>query len=152
VNTPKPRLDRKYITRKRLRERYGDISEMTLWRWEHDKKLGLPDALGINPRKYYDLDAIEAWERRRAAVAIVPDEPSAICPPGAQSRIVLEILTPLEKIQAALDTHQTHVQPANADTAVVAEIDRIRCSLHEVIEAIRSLFIPCRALVHGSTP
>jgi hypothetical protein len=58
---------KQYITRKNLRQRYDNISEMTLWRWEHDEKLGFPEAIDINGRKYYDLAAIEAWERRRAA-------------------------------------------------------------------------------------
>ena len=58
-----------YITRKALRARYGGISEMTLWRWEHDEKLGLPKALEINGRKYYALSEVEAWERQRAPTA-----------------------------------------------------------------------------------
>ena len=57
---------KQYIIRRKLRARFGDISEMTLWRWEHDEKLAFPKALTINGRKYYDLAEIEAWERRRA--------------------------------------------------------------------------------------
>jgi len=59
--------EKQYIIRKNLRARYGNISEMTLWRWEHDEKLGFPRAIDINGRKYYDLAEIEAWERKRAA-------------------------------------------------------------------------------------
>jgi predicted DNA-binding transcriptional regulator AlpA len=58
---------RQYITRKNLRQRYDNISGMTLWRWEHDEKLAFPRAVDINGRKYYDLAEIEAWERKRAA-------------------------------------------------------------------------------------
>jgi len=58
---------KRHITSKALRERYGNISEMTLWRWERDPNLGLPKPQVINKRKYYDLDEIEAWERKRAA-------------------------------------------------------------------------------------
>ena len=58
--------DRKFIIRRKLRARFGDISEMTLWRWEHDKKLAFPKALTINGRRYYDLAEIEEWERTRA--------------------------------------------------------------------------------------
>jgi hypothetical protein len=57
---------KQYITRKNLRQRYDDISEMTLWRWEHDQKLGFPKPTDINGRKYYDIAEIEAWERKRA--------------------------------------------------------------------------------------
>lgn len=52
-----------YITRRKLRARFGDISEMTLWRWERDENLAFPKALTINGRKYYSLDEIGAWER-----------------------------------------------------------------------------------------
>jgi hypothetical protein len=58
-----------YITRKALRARYGGISEMTLWRWEHDEKLGFPNALEINGRKYYDLSEVERFERTQAEFA-----------------------------------------------------------------------------------
>ena len=61
LTTPK-----QYITRKNVRHRYDGISEMTLWRWEHDKKLGFPNAIDINGRKYYDLAEVEAWECKRA--------------------------------------------------------------------------------------
>ena len=59
--------DRKFIIRRKLRARFGDISEMTLWGWEHDKKLAFPKAIAINGRKYYDLAEVEEWERSRAA-------------------------------------------------------------------------------------
>jgi predicted DNA-binding transcriptional regulator AlpA len=59
--------DKQYIIRRKLRARFGDISEMTLWRWERDKRLEFPRAVTINGRKYYDLAEIEAWERARAA-------------------------------------------------------------------------------------
>ena len=60
--------EKQFIIRKNLRTRYGNISEMTLWRWERNEKLGFPRAVDINGRKYYDLAEIEAWERKRAAV------------------------------------------------------------------------------------
>lgn len=58
--------EKHYITRKALRARYGGISEMTLWRWERDDKLGFPKPTDINGRKYYALVEIEVWERQRA--------------------------------------------------------------------------------------
>ena len=56
----------KYLTRKKILERFGGISAMTLWRWEHDEKLGFPKPASINGRKYYDVSAIETWQRNRA--------------------------------------------------------------------------------------
>jgi hypothetical protein len=71
--------NKQYITRKKLLERFGGISAMTLWRWERDPKLGLPQAIEINGRDYFDLAEVEAWERsRRKAVA-----PIATCKSGA---------------------------------------------------------------------
>ena len=60
------RMSRQYVLRKVLRARFGNISEMTLWRWERDPKLAFPQALVINGRRYYDLADIEEWERARA--------------------------------------------------------------------------------------
>ena len=59
--------NKQYITRKGVRERFGGISAMTLWRWEHDGRLGFPKPTDINKRKYYDLAELEAWERRCAS-------------------------------------------------------------------------------------
>lgn len=60
---------KQYITRKKILERFGGISAMTLWRWEHDEKIAFPKATEINGRKYYDLAEIEAWERQQATNA-----------------------------------------------------------------------------------
>lgn len=57
---------KQFITRRKLRARFGDISEMTLWRWERDRELGFPKPLTIHGRKFYDLSQIEDWERSRA--------------------------------------------------------------------------------------
>ena len=61
---------KQYVTRKTILERFGGISVMTLWRWEHDEKLGFPKPTRINRRKYYDLAEIEAWERSRGGDAV----------------------------------------------------------------------------------
>jgi hypothetical protein len=61
------RMTRQYVLRKVLRARFGNISEMTLWRWERDPRLAFPQALIINGRRYYDLAEIEEWERAQAA-------------------------------------------------------------------------------------
>lgn len=59
-----------YLTAKKVRERFGGISAMTLWRWERDEVLPFPAPLVLNRRKFYELPKIEAWERARAAASL----------------------------------------------------------------------------------
>jgi hypothetical protein len=61
--------EKRYITQKHLKARYGDVTDMTIWRWEHDAKLGFPKAIFINGRKYFLLEEVEAWERERASAS-----------------------------------------------------------------------------------
>ncbi|GEO13797.1 helix-turn-helix transcriptional regulator [Microvirga aerophila] len=63
---------KQYIVRRKLRARFGGISDMTLWRWEQDTRLAFPRAIAINGRKYYDLAEIEDWEQTRAAASKKP--------------------------------------------------------------------------------
>lgn len=62
--------DKRYVLRKAVRARFGDCSTMTIWRWEHDEDLGFPQPIMINGRAYYDLDEIEAFERRQIAKSL----------------------------------------------------------------------------------
>jgi predicted DNA-binding transcriptional regulator AlpA len=62
---------KQYITPKKIQKRFGDISTMTLWRWEHDESLGFPKPTIINRRNYYDLAEIEAWEQSRCREFVV---------------------------------------------------------------------------------
>lgn len=58
-----------YVNSKYVRERY-DISDMSLWRWQNDPKLGFPKPMIINRRKLWDpaeLDAFDARQRGEAA-------------------------------------------------------------------------------------
>ncbi len=59
-------MSKGYLTRRKLCERY-DISAMTLWRWEHDEKMGLPAPMLVGRRKLYAIEDIELWERSRVA-------------------------------------------------------------------------------------
>jgi len=47
-------------------ERFN-VVDRTLDRWVADPRLGFPQPLYVNGRRYFDLDEIEAWERRQAA-------------------------------------------------------------------------------------
>jgi len=45
--------------------RYLGISEMSLWRWQRDPKLGFPQPTRINGISYTDREAIDEWMRCR---------------------------------------------------------------------------------------
>jgi hypothetical protein len=57
------------------RERYS-VHPTTLWRWDRDPTLGFPPPIRINNRKYRDVEALDAWDRIRAAEPV-----PAIAPP-----------------------------------------------------------------------
>jgi predicted DNA-binding transcriptional regulator AlpA len=57
------------ITSAQLKARYGNISDMTLHRWERDERMSFPQPLRINKRKYFSLSQIVEWEKRRATKA-----------------------------------------------------------------------------------
>ena len=54
-----------FLTGPRVQERYG-VSQMTIWRWERDQKLGFPQPTRIARHKYWKLTDLEAWERAQA--------------------------------------------------------------------------------------
>lgn len=45
-------------------ERYG-VSQMSLWRWERDPKLGFPCPVRIARRRYFRLSDLLEFERRQ---------------------------------------------------------------------------------------
>lgn len=55
-----------YLSAKQVRERYGGISDMSLWRWLRDGELNFPQPIRINGRRFWRLSALEAFERERA--------------------------------------------------------------------------------------
>jgi predicted DNA-binding transcriptional regulator AlpA len=55
-----------HLTARQVRERYGNASDMWLWRRLHDKS-GFPQPLRIGRRRFWLLAALEAWERSCAA-------------------------------------------------------------------------------------
>ncbi len=48
--------------------RYG-VCDRTVARWEKDEALNFPQPTLINGRKYFDEDALNAWERAQASKA-----------------------------------------------------------------------------------
>jgi hypothetical protein len=59
--------DPEYIGSRQVKRRYGDVSDMALWRWLHNPKVNFPKPTIINRRRYWRVAELEAWERRRAA-------------------------------------------------------------------------------------
>ena len=47
------------------RSRYG-VSDMTIFRWLADTKLGFPQPIRINGRRYWRLADLQAFEARQA--------------------------------------------------------------------------------------
>jgi predicted DNA-binding transcriptional regulator AlpA len=56
----------RYISRRELRALFP-VSDMTIWRWQHDLRVGFPAPikLGNNGRNYWWLPAVRDWECRR---------------------------------------------------------------------------------------
>lgn len=55
-----------YLSRPKVLRRY-DITDMTLWRWEHDNQLCFPKSILIRDRNYFRITQLEQWERKQAA-------------------------------------------------------------------------------------
>jgi len=55
------------LTAKQVRARFGNISDMTLWRWLADESLGFPRPVVIQKRRYFRVAEIEEFETRQAA-------------------------------------------------------------------------------------
>ena len=56
-----------FLTAPQVRQRFGGITNMTLWRWARDARVGFPHPVVINGRRYYRESEIEAFEARKVA-------------------------------------------------------------------------------------
>ena len=63
-------MQRKLLTAPQVRERFGDISDMTLWRWLESPTLGFPRPVYIQRRRFFDAAEIEAWEAKRRTAEV----------------------------------------------------------------------------------
>ena len=54
----------------KVRELFGGITIMTIWRWEH-ADIGFPPAVMIHKRKYRNRRAVLAWRDQKIAEAAV---------------------------------------------------------------------------------
>ncbi len=62
--TPAKRI---YLTSKQVSERYGNCSDMTIWRWQNDPSLNFPRPLKINSRRLWDIETLEHFDAERIA-------------------------------------------------------------------------------------
>jgi hypothetical protein len=59
-------MDETYLPASKVKKRYG-VTDMTLWRWLRDPKLGFPAPMIINRRRFWSTAALEQFERARAS-------------------------------------------------------------------------------------
>ena len=51
-----------FLTGPQVLARYH-VTEMTLWRWLRDEKLGFPQPMTVNRRRFFRLADLVAWEQ-----------------------------------------------------------------------------------------
>lgn len=56
----------RFLTAKSVRERYDDISDMTLFRWLRDPRVAFPAPVYIGRRRYWKVADLITWEQARA--------------------------------------------------------------------------------------
>ena len=55
----------KMLTAAQVRARYGNISDMGLWRWLRSSSVAFPQpAVKINGRRLWRLSDLQAWDRK----------------------------------------------------------------------------------------
>ncbi len=54
-----------FLPARQVRARYG-VSDMCIWRWIRDEKLGFPTPIKINNRRFWKLDELQTWEATKA--------------------------------------------------------------------------------------
>jgi hypothetical protein len=59
----------KYLPTAKVAERYGRTPR-TIERWLDDEKLNFPQPVYISRFKYWNIDELESWERKRVAASV----------------------------------------------------------------------------------
>jgi predicted DNA-binding transcriptional regulator AlpA len=57
----------RWLSATQVKARYGNLSDMSLWRWLADTALGFPQPTVINRRRFWREDYLDAWDARRLA-------------------------------------------------------------------------------------
>ena len=55
-----------------VREKLGNISDMTLWRWLDDPDMGFPKPIYLRRRRFWRQSVLLAWIDERAAASCDP--------------------------------------------------------------------------------
>lgn len=66
MNLPVSKSSEDLLPATPVRARYG-VSDMTIFRWLADPKLGFPQPIRINGRRYWRLADLQAFEARQAS-------------------------------------------------------------------------------------
>ena len=62
-------MGRRMLTAAQTRARYGNISDMTLWRWLNNSDLGFPRPIIINRRRFFNEEELNEFDRTRERAA-----------------------------------------------------------------------------------
>ncbi len=54
-------MNSKLLTSTQVREKLGNVSDMTLWRWLHHPTMNFPQPIYIGRRRYWREDELVAW-------------------------------------------------------------------------------------------
>lgn len=57
--------EQEFLPTRKVRVRYGDVSEVTIDRWVSDPSLGFPKPIYIGRMRYWRIKDLETFERRR---------------------------------------------------------------------------------------
>ena len=61
---------KEYLTSLMVRQRYGNCSDMSLWRWLNDPALNFPKpAFKINGRRFFDPETLDQFDAERRAAS-----------------------------------------------------------------------------------
>jgi predicted DNA-binding transcriptional regulator AlpA len=60
---------KRLLNSRQVKERYGNVSDQTIWRWLRDERLGFPKPEQIRRRNYWDSDKLDAFDERREHAA-----------------------------------------------------------------------------------
>ena len=55
-----------YIGARRVRQRYDNISDMTLWRWIRDPDMGFPKPVYLGRYRFWRVADLQRWEAEQA--------------------------------------------------------------------------------------
>ena len=67
-----PRLSERYLPTRKVRARYGGVTNTTLSRWLRNKNFPRPVRLGN--RRYWRMGALLQWEAEQAVLKAVQDD------------------------------------------------------------------------------